>query len=169
MQLYFDILSSPIGNLLLLAQEFALKEIVFPPDDHEHEIQDNWIQGSELLEATKKELKAYFEGHLKEFSVQVNPDGTPFQIKIWKEVMSIPFGSVCSYQDVANGIDNSSACRAVGRANSQNPIPIIIPCHRVIGKSGKLTGYSGGLHRKEELLKLEGIETEENPNQYKLF
>lgn len=169
MQLFYDILPSPIGDLLLIAQEFALKEIVFQDKDQAHEIKPDWTQGSELIEHTKSELKAYFAGQLKEFSVNVNPRGTPFQKQIWKEVRAIPYGQVCSYQDVANNIDHSSACRAVGRANSQNPIPIIIPCHRVIGKSGKLTGYAGGLNRKQSLLKLEGIETEENPNQYKLF
>lgn len=169
MQVYYDILSSPIGDLLLIAQEFALKKIVFQPKDKAHEIHPEWIQGSDLLEHTKNELKAYFNGQLKEFTVNVNPHGTPFQKQIWKEVKSIPYGKVCSYQDVANNIDHPTACRAVGRANSQNPIPIIIPCHRVIGKSGKLTGYAGGLDRKQSLLKLEGIETEENPSQYKLF
>jgi len=169
MQVYYDILSSPIGDLLLIAQEFALKKIVFQAKDKAHEIYPEWIHGSDLLEHTKYELKAYFDGQLKEFTVNVNPHGTPFQKQIWKEVIAIPYGNVCSYQDVANNIDHSSACRAVGRANAQNPIPIIIPCHRVIGKSGKLTGYAGGLDRKQNLLKLEGIETEDYPNQYKLF
>ncbi|WP_372642362.1 methylated-DNA--[protein]-cysteine S-methyltransferase [Ancylomarina sp.] len=169
MQVYYDILSSPIGYLLLIAQEFALKKIAFQPKDKAHKIHPEWIQGSELLEHTKNELKAYFNGQLKNFTVNVNPNGTPFQKQIWKEVIAIPYGKVCSYQDVANKIDHPTACRAVGRANSQNPIPIIIPCHRVIGKSGKLTGYAGGLDRKQNLLKLEGIETETSPNQYKLF
>jgi len=169
MHIYYDILPSPIGDLLLIAQEFALKKIIFQQKNQTHKIKSEWIQGSELLEQTKIELKAYFNGQLKEFTIKVNPDGTPFQIQIWKEVKAIPYGQVCSYQDVANNIDHSSACRAVGRANAQNPIPIIIPCHRVIGKSGKLTGYAGGLDRKQSLLNLEGIETEKNPNQYKLF
>jgi len=169
MQVYYDILPSPIGDLLILAQEFAIKNIVFQPTNHAHEIKPEWIQGSELLEQTKNELKSYFNGQLKAFTVNVNPQGTPFQKQIWKEVKSIPYGQVCSYQNVADNIDHSSACRAVGRANSQNPIPIIIPCHRVIGKSGKLTGYAGGLDRKQNLLNLEGIETEKNPSQYKLF
>jgi len=169
MQVYYDILPSPIGDLLILAHEFAIKNIIFQPTNQAHEIKSEWIQGTELLEQTKNELKSYFNGQLKVFTVNVNPHGTPFQKQIWKEVIAIPYGEVCSYQDVANNIDHSSACRAVGRANSQNPIPIIIPCHRVIGKSGKLTGYAGGLDRKQSLLNLEGIETEENPNQYKLF
>ena len=169
MQLYYDILPTPIGDLLIIAQEFALREIVFQTKNQAHKIKPEWIQGSEIIEQTKYELEAYFNGQLKAFTVNVNPRGTPFQKQIWKEVMAIPYGQVCSYQDIANNIDHSSACRAVGRANSQNPIPIIISCHRVIGKSGKLTGYAGGLDRKQNLLKLEGIETEENPNQYKLF
>lgn len=169
MQLYYDIYPSPLGDLLIIAQEFALREIIFQTKEQVHTINSEWIQGSELIEQTQDELKAYFAGHLKQFSIQVNPHGTPFQKQIWKEVLSIPHGQVCSYQDVANRIHNSSACRAVGRANSQNPIPIIIPCHRVVGKNGKLTGYAGGLDRKQTLLELEGINIEDDPNQYKLF
>ena len=169
MQIFYDILPSPIGDLLLVAQEFALKKIMFQPKDKAHEIHPEWILGSELIEQTKTELKAYFNGQLREFTVNVNPNGTPFQKQIWKEVKSIPHGQVCSYQDVANNIEHPTACRAVGRANSQNPIPIIIPCHRVIGKSGNLTGYAGGLDRKQKLLKYEGINTEIYPKQYKLF
>jgi methylated-DNA-[protein]-cysteine S-methyltransferase len=169
MQLYYDILPSPIGDLLIIAQEYALREIVFQPKEQAHTINSEWIQGSELVEQTKNELKAYFAGQLKQFSVNVNPHGTPFQKQIWKEVLAIPYGQVCAYQDVANNINNPSACRAVGRANSQNPIPIIIPCHRVIGKSGKLTGYAGGLDRKQTLLESEGINIEDYPRQYKLF
>jgi len=169
MQLYYDILPSPIGDLLIIAQEYALREIVFQPKEQAHTINSEWIHGSELVEQTKNELKAYFVGQLKQFSVNVNPHGTPFQKQIWKEVLAIPYGQVCSYQDVANNINNSAACRAVGRANSQNSIPIIIPCHRVIGKSGKLTGYAGGLNRKQILLELEGINIQDYPRQYKLF
>ena len=169
MKLYFDILSSPIGDLLIIAREHALKEIVFQTKNQAHQIDADWTRGSELIDLAKRELTAYFEGKLKSFTVNVNPHGTPFQRQIWKEVMSIPYGEICSYQDVAQGIDHASACRAVGRANSQNPIPIIIPCHRVIGKSGKLTGYSGGLDRKHDLLKLEGINLEDNPSQFRLF
>lgn len=169
MKLYYDILPSPIGDLLILAEEFALNEIIFQTNEQPHAINSEWIRSSELIEETKNELKAYFLGQLKQFTIQVNPHGTPFQKQIWREVLSIPHGQVCSYQDLANKINNSSACRAVGRANSQNPIPIIIPCHRVIGKSGKLTGYAGGLDRKQALLKLEGINTEDYPQQYKLF
>ncbi|MCZ4694652.1 methylated-DNA--[protein]-cysteine S-methyltransferase [Ancylomarina euxinus] len=169
MQLFYDILPSPIGDLLIIAQEFALKKIVFQPKEKAHDIHPEWIQGAELIEQAKRELTAYFNGQLKKFTVNVNPQGTPFQKQIWKEVIAIPHGHVCSYQDVANNIDHPKACRAVGRANSQNPIPIIIPCHRVIGKSGKLTGYAGGLDRKQNLLKLEGIEIETNPDQFKLF
>ena len=153
MTFYYDILSSPLGDLLILAKEHALKEIIFQDGNQTHQIDEDWIRGSEVIELAKRELRAYFDGNLKNFTVNVNPQGTPFQRQIWKEVMAIPYGEICSYQDVANGIDHASACRAVGRANSQNPILIIIPCHRVIGKSGKLTGYAGGLDKKQSLLK----------------
>jgi len=169
MTLYYDILSSPLGDLLILAKEHALREIIFQAGNQTHQIDEDWIRGSEVIELAKRELRAYFDGNLKNFTVNVNPQGTPFQRQIWKEVMAIPYGKICSYQDIAKGIDHTSACRAVGRANSQNPIPIIIPCHRVIGKNGKLTGYSGGLDRKYKLLKLEDICIEEYPRQFKLF
>lgn len=169
MTLYFDILSSPLGDLLILANEHALKKIIFQTRNQTLQIDKDWSQGSEVIELAKKELTAYFDGKLKNFTVNVNPQGTPFQRQIWKEVIAIPYGEICSYQDIANGIDHTSACRAVGRANFQNPIPIIIPCHRVIGKNGKLTGYSGSLDRKHELLKLEGSCLEEYPCQFKLF
>ncbi len=169
MQFYYDILPSPIGKLLIIADESALKEIIFETNRQKHVINEEWILGSYLIENAKKELNSYFSGQQKEFTVEIDPDGTPFQKQIWKEVKSIPHGQVCSYEDIANRIDHPSACRAVGRANSQNPIPIIIPCHRVIGKSGKLTGYSGGLDKKQSLLLLEGIPIETYPKQYKLF
>lgn len=167
MQFYYDILPSPIGDLLILSDEFAIKQIIFHTE--ESIIESEWIYGSELIEQTKRELKAYFAGELKEFSVNINPNGTPFQKQIWREVLNIPYGQVYSYEDIANNINSPFACRAVGRANSLNPIPIIIPCHRVIGKNGKLTGYAGGLNRKNSLLNLEGVYIEKYPKQYKLF
>lgn len=105
----------------------------------------------------RQQLDEYFNGHRKSFDVPVLPEGTPFQTSVWKALCRIPFGQVEAYGDVARCINNPAACRAVGRANGQNPIPIIIPCHRVIGKNGTMTGYASGVWRKEKLLTHEGL------------
>ena len=100
-------------------------------------------------------MRAYFAGDLEDFDLQLAPEGTPFQQSVWKELCTIPYGETISYGELARRIGNPKASRAVGLANGSNPIPIIIPCHRVIGSNGKLTGYGGGLPIKEKLLALE--------------
>ncbi len=112
---------------------------------------------SDPVKITRQQLDEYFDGHRKTFDLPVLPEGTPFQTAVWKALYKIPFGHVEAYGDVARRINNPAACRAVGRANGQNPIPIIIPCHRVIGKNGTLTGYASGVWRKEKLLTHEGV------------
>ena len=103
----------------------------------------------------EQQLHAYFSGELENFTVPLSPEGTPFQQKVWSELLKIPYGETISYGELARRIGNPNASRAVGLANGSNPIPIIIPCHRVIGSDGKLTGYGGGLPIKEKLLALE--------------
>lgn len=110
---------------------------------------------TELLKKAGTQLKEYFAGTRKEFDLPVDTGGTPFQKEVWKALTEIPYGQICSYQDIARRIGRPKACRAVGRANGTNPVAILVPCHRVIGKSGTLTGYAGGLDIKEFLLKLE--------------
>jgi methylated-DNA-[protein]-cysteine S-methyltransferase len=102
-----------------------------------------------------RQLQAYFAGELENFDLAVSPQGTPFQQKVWSELQRIPYGETLSYGELARRIGNPKACRAVGLANGSNPISIVIPCHRVIGSNGKLTGYGGGLPIKEKLLALE--------------
>lgn len=104
-----------------------------------------------------KELLEYFQGERREFTVPIYMVGTDFQQKVWKSLLNIPYGTTITYKDLANSIDNPKAVRAVGGANNRNRIPIIIPCHRVIGSNKKLVGYGGGLHIKEKLLNIEGI------------
>lgn len=104
------------------------------------------------LQATVEQLDDYFHGRRQRFSLQLAPQGTPFQQRVWRELLTIPFGRTVAYLDIARAIGNEQAVRAVGAANGQNPISIIIPCHRVIGRNGQLTGYGGGLWRKEWLL-----------------
>lgn len=108
-----------------------------------------------LLLKTKKQLEEYFGGKRKIFDLPLRPMGTPFQQTVWKALQTIPYGETRTYQDIAIQIGNEKACRAVGMANNKNPIGIVIPCHRVIGKNGGLTGYAGGLDKKEYLLKVE--------------
>jgi methylated-DNA-[protein]-cysteine S-methyltransferase len=105
-----------------------------------------------------EQIHEYLNGEREEFQIPIEFNrGTPFQQKVWQTLQSIPFGQTCSYQDLANDLENPKAVRAIGSANGKNPISILVPCHRVIGKNGKLTGYAGGLKAKEHLLKVEGI------------
>ena len=113
-----------------------------------------------LLKQAAKELQEYFDGERKIFNVPLEPKGTDFQQKVWNALKEIPYGDTCSYKNIAEKVGNIKASRAVGMANNKNPIPIIIPCHRVIGTNGKLVGYAGGLGIKEKLLKLENKLTE---------
>jgi methylated-DNA-[protein]-cysteine S-methyltransferase len=110
----------------------------------------------ETVRECTAQLRQYFAGDLQQFSVELEPQGTPFQKRVWDQLTTIPYGSTVTYLDIARAVGNEKAVRAVGAANGQNPISIIVPCHRVIGSDGKLTGYGGGLWRKEWLLKHEG-------------
>ncbi|GAB7087679.1 methylated-DNA--[protein]-cysteine S-methyltransferase [Marinifilum fragile] len=166
---YFDIINTPIGDLLLLASDKGLKKILFEEQFRSLEIPNNWEQDKEKLSQAKEQLLAYFDNNLIEFNLQLDPVGTVFQKQIWKQLEEIPFGEIRSYQDIANVIEKPNACRAIGMANSKNPIPIIIPCHRVIGKNGKLTGYAGGIDIKAKLLQLEGIDLGNDSQQFALF
>lgn len=109
-----------------------------------------------LMVEAKTQLEEYYEGRRSEFSLPLKPKGTPFQLKVWNALLTIPKGETRSYQDMAKMVGNEKASRAIGMANNRNPIPIFIPCHRVIGKNGALVGYGGGLPIKEALLRLEG-------------
>jgi O-6-methylguanine DNA methyltransferase len=115
------------------------------------------IRDHPALAVLSAQLNAYFEGSLREFSVPLDLRGTPFQMKAWQALREIPYGEVRSYADIANTIGRPRAVRAVGMANHANPVPIIVPCHRVIGSNRTLTGYGGGLDLKERLLRLEGV------------
>jgi methylated-DNA-[protein]-cysteine S-methyltransferase len=108
-----------------------------------------------LLKEAAEQLQNYFSGKLYKFSLPLAPEGTDFRLRVWETLISVPYGQTRSYKDIAQAIGNTKASRAVGLANNKNPIPIVIPCHRVIGSNGKLVGYRGGLQIKEYLLKLE--------------
>jgi methylated-DNA-[protein]-cysteine S-methyltransferase len=154
------IICSPIGNLLIIEQEGQLAEVAFTEKDI------TTIPASELIEITAIQFDEYFNGHRQEFDLPLNPVGTEFQQKVWQELLLIPFGTTVSYQEVANRLGDPKCIRAAARANGQNPIAIIIPCHRVIGTHGEMTGYAGGIQRKKDLLTLEGADV---MNQMNLF
>ena len=111
---------------------------------------------SDITALACSQLSEYFNGARAAFDLPLAPAGTPFQLRVWQALCDIPFGSTCSYRDIAAAIDNPKGVRAVGLANGKNPVAIVIPCHRVIGANGKLTGYAGGLEKKAKLLSLEG-------------
>lgn len=146
-------LKTPIGWLIAKADEHYLQSLTFIDAISSSDSQS----GKTIpLESIEEELALYFEGKLTQFKTPVILIGTPFQKQVWKELMKIPYGETRSYLDIAKGIGNPLAPRAVGRANGTNKLPIIIPCHRVINADKTLGGYSIGLHRKEWLLDLEG-------------
>lgn len=109
-----------------------------------------------MIQEAKKQLEEYFDGSRKKFDILLRPKGTPFQHQVWKALQEIPYGTTMTYGEIAKKIGNPKASRAVGHANNQNPIAIIIPCHRVIGANGTLVGYAGGVEKKQALLELEG-------------
>ena len=146
---------SPIGTLLLVAGQRGLSQIWFEGKDHRAALGAESREDEVALREVTHQLRAYFAGELETFELALAPGGTPFQQKVWSELLKIPYGETTSYGELARRIGNPNASRAVGLANGSNPIPIIIPCHRVIGSNGNLTGYGGGLPIKEKLLALE--------------
>jgi methylated-DNA-[protein]-cysteine S-methyltransferase len=155
MPLAYTYLESPIGTLLLAGDADGLLQILFPTNGRLARPDPAWQEDPPALQEVIRQLMAYFAGELEAFDLSVSPKGTPFQQKVWSELRNIPYGKTISYGELARRIGNSNASRAVGLANGSNPIPIVIPCHRVIGSNGKLTGYGGGLPIKEKLLALE--------------
>jgi methylated-DNA-[protein]-cysteine S-methyltransferase len=143
---------SPIGPLLLVSNGQALTEIYLPGTWQTPATDD---QRDDVLNETARQLRAYFAGTRREFDLPLAPAGTPFQRRVWEALLAIPYGQTVSYSHIATKIDAPSAARAVGLANGRNPISVVVPCHRVIGANGSLTGYGGGLERKRWLLDLE--------------
>lgn len=158
---YFSFWKSPIGKLFLFADEKNLKALVFADDKDQSQIEEcikncqPIHKKNSVINLAIKELSAYFKGQLTQFKVPVSPEGTDFQKKAWNALQRIPYGKVISYSEQAIRLKKPAAMRAVGQANGRNPIPIIIPCHRVIAKDKTIGGYSGGLVIKEKLLAIE--------------
>lgn len=157
-RLSYKLLASPIGVLKLVASEKGLVAIVWENDNPRRVRLGDAVEEAlhPVLVRTEMELQEYFAGTRRAFSVPLDMRGTPFQKQVWEALLAIPFGETRTYGDLARQLGNSEASRAVGAANGRNPIAIIVPCHRVIGATGNLTGFAGGLEAKGHLLSLEG-------------
>lgn len=154
--LFVNTFESPVGTLTLVAGDEGLHAIEFPENRHQVKGREQWQSGSHrVLDATMQQLSDYFYGKRRAFDLPLAPRGTAFQLQVWSALRDIPYGATCSYLDIARSIGKSSATRAVGAANGRNPLPIVVPCHRVIGANGALTGFGGGLPTKVFLLNLE--------------
>lgn len=151
------IIDTPVGRLTLVASERGLAAVLWPDEDPRRVPIGPRVEDPEhpVLVETGRQLRAYFDGTLKRFTVPLDFHGTAFQISVWQALLTIPFGETRSYAEIARQIGRPTAFRAVGAANGRNPISIIAPCHRVIGTGGALTGFAGGLEAKEHLLRME--------------
>jgi len=151
----FRVIDSPIGPLTLAGTDRALTHICMQDQAHPPADQADWIEDPAGFGDVIAQLEAYFAGELTEFDIELDLEGTEFQKRVWAELLTIPYGQTRSYGEMARNLGKPGAARAVGLANGRNPVSIIVPCHRVIGADGSLTGYGGGLDRKTHLLDLE--------------
>jgi methylated-DNA-[protein]-cysteine S-methyltransferase len=152
----YSYLDTPIGTLLIAGDDHSIHRIEFPSHGKARRPEPDWRESTRgpVAEAIRQ-LREYFAGRRSDFDLPLAPQGTAFQKTVWDRLLEIPYGETISYGELARRVGNPKASRAVGAANGQNPIPIVIPCHRVIGSNGKLTGFGGGLPVKETLLALE--------------
>ena len=153
--MFYRHMDSPVGTLLVAGDELALREIHFPDGKRAQRPKKSWEEKRSAFREAARQLDAYFAGRLQDFDLPLEPAGTPFQLRVWQALREIPYGETISYDELARSIDRPGAPRAVGAANGRNPLPIVIPCHRVIGSNGSLTGFGGGLTLKRALLDLE--------------
>ncbi len=152
----YTTVESPVGPLLLAASTEGLQLIEFPDPRHRVQRTDDWKQGDHpVLDAARTQLGEYFAGDRSEFELPLAPQGTPFQREVWSALAEIPYGKTSTYAELASRAGRPTAVRAVGAAIGRNPLSIVVPCHRVVGADGSLTGFSGGLPAKQHLLELE--------------
>jgi methylated-DNA-[protein]-cysteine S-methyltransferase len=154
-------IESALGQLLLTSRDNKLTGIYFAERPHA-KIASDWVRqdDNEVFALTARQLDEYASGERKQFELPTGFNGTPFQIKVWTAIAAIPFGQTITYSDLAQRVDSPNAVRAVGTATGANPLSIVVPCHRVVGKNGTLTGYAGGMPRKSSLLDFEAGKTE---------
>ena len=155
---YYDYYQSPRGRILLVADDQALTGVYFAGQKYHPRIDKNWKRADkhEPLRQAKRELSEYFGGKRTRFTVKLAPQGTPFQRSVWKAIAHVRFGQTIAYGELAERAGYPRSARAAGAATGRNPIGIIVPCHRIVGSNGSLTGYAGGLAKKRALLALEG-------------
>lgn len=153
--MYYRYLNTPIGDLLLAGDDDGLSMIGFPEGKMRRDPEPDWVVNEQVFDEAVRQLEEYFAGQRREFDLPLHLTGTEFQVRVLEELQRIPYGETTSYGDIAERIGRPKAMRAVGAANGRNPIPIVIPCHRVIGSGGALTGFGGGLDTKAALLRLE--------------
>lgn len=152
----YTTIPSPLGDLLLTGDGTSLTGLFMTPHRHGPALRPDWVRDDAALDEAVRQLREYFEGRRRTFALPLAPVGTPFQQRVWLALRDIPYGRTVSYGVIARSIGNPKGVRAVGLANGRNPISIIVPCHRVIGSDGTLTGYGGGIERKAWLLRHEG-------------
>ena len=154
-QMYYTTIESPIGPLLLAGEAEGLHFLSFASSKRAKRPERDWKENRSPFTEVIRQLQSYFAGERSEFDVRLILEGTEFQLRVWRVLRTIPYGETWSYAQLAQRIGAPAAVRAVGAANGSNPIPIIVPCHRVIGSNGDLTGFGGGLPIKKKLLALE--------------
>ena len=151
----YSYVESPIGDLLVAGEDGVLKLVSFPEGNMARHPGDGWVRADAEFDTVRRELTEYFDGKRESFDISLAPDGTDFQRDVLDALQQIPYGETRTYGEIAEDLGNPKASRAVGAANGRNPIPILIPCHRVIGSDGSLTGFGGGIDTKQFLLDLE--------------
>jgi methylated-DNA-[protein]-cysteine S-methyltransferase len=155
---YYDYLETPQGRMLLVANGEGLAGAYFTGQKYYPRPEASWKRDAQALRQAKRELKEYFAGRRREFGVALAPEGTPFQRAVWQEIARVACGETITYAELARRAGRPGAARAAGAATGRNPVSVIVPCHRIVGSDGSLTGYAGGLPRKKALLALEGCE-----------
>lgn len=153
--IWYDYMTTPVGSLLLVADAHGLRAVGFEQGPHQPSVEPHWKHNPGKLEFARVQFEEYFAGTRQTFDMPLHPLGTPFQLSVWEALAKIPYATTTSYGELARRIGNPKAMRAVGAANGRNPLPIVVPCHRVIGGDGSLTGFGGGLPTKRFLLTLE--------------
>ena len=155
--MYYTRFNTALCEVILIGDEQGLIRIHLNTEGSNRELtlDPKWIEHAEFFADAQNQIEEYFNGKRQTFTIKLNPQGTEFQKKVWQALLEIGYGETVSYKDIATKIGNSNASRAVGMANGKNPIPIIVPCHRVIGSNGKLTGFAFGTKLKSEIISLE--------------
>ncbi len=151
----FSYLDTPLGRMLVTRDDAGITGLDLPASSHQRHVGADWVRDDAAFDDIRTQLGEYFAGTRQQFDLPLHPRGSAFQRRVWAALTEIPYGETTSYGKVAAAIGHPDGARAVGLANGQNPIPIIVPCHRVIGADGSLTGYGGGLPAKQFLLSLE--------------